>query len=408
MARKYEKLTSRFCRTVTEPGFYNDGGGLNLKVGPTGGKSGVFRYQIAGRTRDMGLGPYPDVGLAEFREAAAACRALRRKGLDPIVERDRAKPQRQAAIPTFRWCAERYIADHQAGWRDPKHGRDWANSLATYAYPVLGQMPVDAIGLPEVLRIIQPYWESKTVTIDRVRSRIELTLAWATTRGYRQGDNPARWKGHLETLLPKKSRITKVEHLAALPYAEMPSFMARLRSAEGIAARALELAILTCTRSNEVLGVKWSEIDLAGRLWVIAPERMKGNREHRVPLSAAAMAVLEAMQKVRTGDFVFAGPRNGRTLHERSMLGLLNRLSADTKITVHGFRSAFSDWVTETTSFTREEREMALAHAVGNATELAYRRTDLFAKRRALAEAWARFLGGASAEVVTLPQRAAG
>jgi integrase len=407
MARHYEKLTSRFCRTVTKRGFYADGGGLYFKYGETGGRSWVFRYQIKGRTRDMGLGPYPDVGLAEAREAAAEQRRIRRLRLDPIDERNKSRPQRQAT-PTFQWCAEHYIADHRAGWRYPKHGRDWENSLATYAFPVIGKLPVDAVDLAAVLRVIQPHWETKTVTIDRVRSRIELTLAWATTRGYRQGDNPARWKGHLETLLPKKSKVAKVEHMAALPYAEMPAFMTKLRKEEDSAARALELAILTAGRSKELLGAKWSEMDLEARLWVVPAERMKGGREHRVPLSEAAMAVLAAMQQVRAGEFVFPGARAGGRLHERVMLDLLKRLLPGSGVTVHGFRSAFSDWVTETTGYSVEEREMALAHAVGTAVERAYRRTDLFAKRRALAEAWAKFLGGEKAQVVALPQRAAG
>jgi integrase len=409
MARQYEKLTSRFCRTVTKPGLYSDGGDLYLKVGPSGAKSWVFRYQINGRTRDMGLGPYHTIGLAEARRKALECRQLRHNGLDPMVERDKSRPQWQAAIPTFRWCAEQYIADHQAGWRNPKHGRDWENSLATYAYPLIGKLPVDAIDLAAVLRVIQPHWESKTVTMDRVRSRIELTLAWATIRGYRQGDNPAKWQGHLETLLPRKSRIAKVAHMAALPYAEAPGFVARLRAKEGVTARALELLILTCTRSNEVLGARWSEIDLPARLWVIPAERMKkGDREHRVPLSAAAVAVLEAMQAVRTGDFVFPGSRAGGRLHERVMLDLVGRMLPDRGITVHGFRSAFSDWCAEQTGFSSEVRELALAHAVGDKVIEAYRRGDMFDKRRRLAEAWAKFLSGTSGEVVSLPQRAAG
>jgi integrase len=405
MARQYNKLTSRFCRTVTKPGLYSDGGGLYFKFGETGGRSWVFRYQINGRTRDMGLGPYPDVGLAEARDAAAECRRIRRQGLDPIVERDKAKPRQ--AVPTFRECAEHYIADHQAGWRNPKHGRDWENSLATYAYPVIGKMSVDAVDLAAVLRVIQPHWESKTVTMDRVRSRIELTLAWATTRGYRQGDNPARWKGHLETLLPKKSKVAKIAHMAALPYADMPVFMAKLRSEDGVTARALEFAIVTASRSNEVLGAEWGECDREAGIWTIPGERMKSEREHRVALSPAALAVLDQMAAVRTSDYVFPGPRNGHTLHERSMLDLLNRLSPDTKATVHGFRSAFTDWAVERTNFPREVRELALAHAVGDKVEQAYRRSDMFQKRRALAEAWARFLGGEKAQVVALPQRAA-
>jgi integrase len=405
MARQYEKLTSRFCRMVIKRGLYGDGGGLNFKVGPTGGKSWVFRSKSNGRTRDMGLGRYPDVGLAEARDKALECRRLRRNGLDPIVERDKSKPRLE--IPTFRQCAERYIADNQAAWRNPKHKRDWENSLATYAYPVIGNLSADAVDLAAVLRVIQPHWESKTVTMDRVRSRIELILAWATTRGYRQGDNPAQWRRNLETLLPKKSRITKVEHMAALPYAEAPAFMARLREEEGIAARALELAILTCTRSNEVLGARWSEIDLAARLWVIPAERMKTEREHRVPLSEAAVAVLEAMQAVRISDLVFPGPRAGGRLHERVMLDLLKQLLPDMVVTVHGFRATFSTWVTEQTRFTPEERELALAHAVGNKVVEAYQRSDMFDRRRRLAEAWERHLNGSPGEVIALPQRAA-
>jgi integrase len=404
MARTYEKLNTLKCRRLTTPGLYGDGGGLYLRIGPTGAKSWIFRYRRGGKDHDVGLGSCRNHTLAEARERARRCRRQLDDGLDPLTEKRKTR-QARSVSPPFKQCAAEFIAAHEAGW-SAKHRKDVQNSLANYAYPVIGILPVSVIDTPAVLRVLSPVWNDKTVTLDRVRARIEAVLDSAKTRGYRDGENPARWKGHLEHTLAKKAKVAKVEHLAALPYAEMPAFMTKLRKEEDSAARALELAILTAGRSKELLGAKWSEMDLEARLWVVPAERMKGGREHRVPLSAPAMAVLRAMQAVRQNDFVFPGPRNGQTLHERSMLTVLTKLAPGA--TVHGTaRSSFTDWAVERTHFPAEARQLALAHAVGDKVEEAYRRSDMFARRRELAEAWSRYLDGTQGDVVALPLRAA-
>jgi integrase len=381
---------------------YADGGGLYLRADPGGAKSWVFRYAIAGRQRDLGLGSAADFSLAEARDRALAARKLIADGQDPIEAkkaRRRADAVASATAMTFQACAEAYIAAHQAGWRNAKHAAQWPSTLEAYVYPVLGALPVQAIDVGLVMKALEPIWHTKIETASLVRGRIESVLDWAKARGYREGENPARWRGHLENLLPKKTKVRRVEHHAALPYPEIADFMAELRSTDGIAVRAFEFAILTAARTGEVVGARWAEFDLVARLWTIPGPRMKAGREHRVPLSEPVLVLLTGLQ--REGDRVFP-------IGKMAMAMVLRRMGRD-GLTVHGFRSTFSDWCAEQTNFPSEVRELALAHAVGNAVEAAYRRGDLFEKRRQLAEAWAHYCDGeepAESKVVRLAGRA--
>ena len=397
-------LTARRAETQKAPGLFADGGGLYLAV-TGGGKSWIFRYQVAGRRRDMGLGSADTFTLAEAREKAREARRLVAEGVDPIEARRAGRAAKALAAQkamTFKEVAERYIEAHKAGWRNAVHAKQWPSTLETYAYPVFGSLPVSAIDVGLVTKAIEPIWTAKPETAGRVRGRIEAILDYATARKWRTGENPARWRGHLETLLAKRSKVRRVAHHAALPYAEMAAFMAELRGQEGTAARALEFAILTAARTGEVIGARWTEINFAERLWTLPAERMKGGREHRVPLAPAALAIVENLAATRRGDFVFAGAKGG-ALSNMSMLMLLRRMGRG-ELTAHGFRSSFRDWAAERTGFPAEVAEMALAHVVGNQVEAAYRRGDLFAKRRQLAESWAKFCYAAPAagEVVSL------
>jgi integrase len=341
MAREIGKLAAVGLSRLS-PGWHGDGGGLYLQVTGSGSRTWVFRFMLHGRARWMGLGALHTISLAEARIKARECRRLLLDGLDPIEARQAKRAGERFAAATaltFRECAERYIEAHQAGWRSPKHAKEWPRSLATYAYPVFGALPVQAVDVGLVMKVLEPIWQTKTETAARLRGRIESVLDWATTRGYRKGENPARWRGHLENLLPKRSRVRRVAHHPALPYAELPAFMVELREQSGTAARALEFAILTAARTGEVLGARWDEIDADGRLWAIPAERMKGGREHRVPLSAPASAILANLE--RKGNRVFG-------MGKAAMLEFLNR--SHPECTVHGFRSTFSDWCTERTS----------------------------------------------------------
>jgi integrase len=385
---------------------YPDGNGLYLRVAPGGSKSWILRYRHRGRRHDLGLGPYPLIGLADARQRANQRRRLLVDGIDPLADRRAqraaAAVERMKAI-TLRQAAESYIDAHAAGWRGGKQEAQWRQSLTAYAYPTIGDLPVQAIDTAAVLSVLEPIWRTKTETATRVRLRIEAVLSWATARGYRAaGDNPARWRGHLDNLLPARAKVQRVEHHPALPYGEVAAFMAELRPDTNIAARALELLILTATRSGEVLQAKWDEIDLPSRLWTVPAERTKSGRAHRVPLSDMAMAVLERMAAIRLNDYVLPGRRG--PLARTAMFDQLRKMGrAD--LTTHGFRSTFRDWCAERTNFPREVAEMALAHTVGDAVERAYQRSDLFTKRRQLADAWAKFCDAPAVtggEVVTL------
>ena len=399
-ARVINKLTTVQVRQARRRGLYGDGGGLFLQVGAGGAKSWVFRFKQAGRLRVMGLGPVHTVSLAEARDKATDCRKLRLNGVDPIDDRRAARSAAKfeaAKAITFEQCAEAYIAAHKAGWRSEKHAAQWPSTLASYVYPVLGSLSVQAVDVALVMRVLEQkiagagdeaLWRARPETASRVRGRIESILDWATARGYREGENPARWRGHLENLLPPRSKVRRVEHHAALPYPEIGAFMAELRAIGGIAARALEFTILTAARTGEAVGARWGEINFPDRLWTVPGERMKAGKEHRVPLSNAALAILGDLAAIRSDDHVFPGGRVGRPLSNMAMLMLLRRMSRG-DLTAHGFRSSFRDWAAECTSFPTEVAEMALAHTVSDKVEAAYRRGDLFQKRRQLTEAWA-------------------
>lgn len=410
------KLSAVEVAKAKGPAVLHDGGGLYLRIAPTGAKSWVFRFQIAGKRRDMGLGPYPDVTLARAREKASAHRAQSREGADPIAAK-RAERQAQllaeAKGRTFREVAEEYIARNEAGWRNAKHRQQWRNTLATYVYPVIGNLPVAAVDTGLVVQVLDPIWATKPETAGRVRGRIEAVLDTATVRGYREGPNPAQWRGNLAHVLPARSKVRRVEHHAALPFGELPEFVAALGARPGMAARALEFLIYTAARTGEALGATWGEIDIGAKVWTIPAARMKAGREHRVPLSAAALDVLDRVRplalltdgKPDPAAPVFPGPRRALPMSNMTMLMLLRRMGRQ-DLTAHGFRSSFSDWAAERTAYPREVVEMALAHAVENKVEAAYRRGDLFEKRRQLMEAWERFcaLPAASGDVV--PMRA--
>jgi integrase len=410
MARSLERLTALGVSRAKVPGYYPDGAGLYLQITATGAKSWVYRFMLAGKAREMGLGPLPDTSLSEARGKALEARKLRREGIDPIERRKatRAAARLDAALAiTFKECAARYIASHSKGWRTRKHAELWTNTLATYAEPVLGALPVQGISTRLVMDVLEPIWAKKPETAGRVRQRIESVLDWARVHGYREDENPARWRGHLDNLLPPQAKVARVVHHPALPYVETGSFMAALRTQEGVGAKALEFAILTAGRTGEVLGARWDEVDLDSKTWIIPAGRMKGEREHRVPLSAPAIAVVAALKQNRTGDHVFPGGKTGRPLSNMAMLVLLRRMNRS-DLTVHRFQSTFRDWAAERTAYPNEVVEMALAHAVGNKVEAAYRRGDLFEKRRRLMDDWAAFCESPAVSGKVMPIRGAG
>ena len=395
MARTIGRLTALKVDKAKRPGMYADGGGLYLRVTFSGTKNWVFRFMLNGRPRWMGVGPLHTIGLAEARNRAAGFRLQRHDGVDPIEKRRAERLQGRldaAKAVSFKECAARYIASHRAGWRNPKHAAQWEATLATYAEPVIGVLSVQGIDTALVIKVLEAIWTTKPETAGRVRGRIESILDWAKVRGYRAGENPARWRGHLDKLLPARSKVQRVEHHAALPYTELPGFLASLREQEGIAARALEFAILTAARTGEVIGARWSEMDLLDKTWTVPPGRMKAGREHRVPLTARAIAILQEMQPHRhTHDaFVFPGANLGRPLSNMAFLMVLRRMGRG-DVTAHGFRSSFRNWAAERTNFPAEVAEMALAHTVSDKTVAAYNRSDLFERRRRLMAAWATF-----------------
>ena len=414
------KLNTARLRTLTKPGAYGDGGGLYVQVRGPEHRSWLFRFKLHGRARLMGLGPLPDVSLAEARELATVARKLVRQGVDPIERRRaaRAEAAAKAGLNTFREVAEAYIAAHEPGWRNAKHRQQWRNTLETYAYPVIGSLGVAAVDTGAVMRVLEPIWREAPETASRLRGRIEAVLDYASARGWRSGDNPARWRGHLANLLPARGKIARVVHHAALGWREIGAFMTALRAQDGVGAKALEFAILTAARSGEVRGARWPEIDLAAGIWTVPAGRMKGGREHRVPLSEPALAVLSAIEPLRpapcsdTGAspdaLIFPGRKSGKPLSDMSLTAVLRRMGRG-DLTAHGFRSTFRDWCAETTGYPREVAEAALAHALSDKVEAAYRRGDLFQKRRRLMEDWAEFCGRpapAMGEVVHLREPA--
>lgn len=411
MARKAAELGALAVQRLSQPGLHFVGGvaGLALQVKTTAARSWILRATVGGKRRDIGLGGFPDVTLAQAREKARAVREQVRQGVDPVAERRAAIGRlraEQAAAMTFEKASKTYVEAHEASWRNPKHAQQWRSTLEQYAYPVMGAALLRDIELRHVMAVLSPIWQEKTETASRLRGRIERVLDWATVCGHREGPNPARWKGHLDKLLARPAKIATIEHHAALPVAEMGDFMARLRKAEGIGARALEFAILTAARSGEVRGATWSEIDLDDAVWTVPAERMKAGREHRVPLTPAAILLLKALPRMAGSDYVFVAARGGR-LSDMTLTAVLRRMGVDA--VPHGFRSTFRDWAAECTNHAREAAEMALAHTIENKVEAAYRRGDLFEKRRAMMEDWAGFCGSGSGfmKLVKLVERQA-
>ncbi len=405
MGRKAKELSALAISKFNTAGLHFVGGvgGLAMQITPTGARSWILRVMVAGKRRDMGLGGFPDVTLAGAREAARKAREKIKAGIDPIEEARAARSTlaaARAAALTFEQCAIAFIAVKETEWANSKHAQQWRNTLATYAYPVIGKLLVRDVEQSHVLRILEPIWADKTETATRLRGRIESVLDWATVRKYRTGDNPARWKGHLDKLLATPGKIAKVEHLAALPYTELGVFMVELRKQEGMGAKALEFAILTAVRSGEVRGASWAEIDLAEKVWVIPAGRMKMKVEHRVPLTGEAIALLKTMPRIGETDLIF--PNNkGTALSDMTLTAVLRRMGV--AVTAHGFRSTFRDWAAERTNYPRDVCEMALAHSIGDKVEAAYRRGDLFEKRTRLMRDWAKFCGMVATAATVTP-----
>lgn len=407
------KLTAKQIENLTTPGTYEDGEGLRLLIKPNGKKYWVLRFQLAGKRREMGLGTYPAVGLKEARQNSSDKRRLLRDGIDPLQARDDERTALQAAehhrirkSVTFQDVSNDYIEAHRAGWKNVKHAQQWTNTLATYAAPVIGELATNQITTEHLLEILKPIWASKAETASRVRNRIELVLDAAKARGLREGENPARWRGHLDKLLPPSSKAKRTQNHPALPYSELSRFIQALNSVEGLSACALKMTILTACRTSEVLDADWSEVDLKAKLWSIPAARMKAGKVHTVPLSAPLIALLEGLPRIKGSSLVFPGTRKGRPISNMAMLMTLRRMDQkdledggkgwrdrnDRVITAHGFRSTFRDWAAECTHHAREVCELALAHVVANGAEAAYWRSDLLEKRRSLMAEWADFV----------------
>tara|TARA_B100000700_G_scaffold325341_1_gene433816 strand:- start:946 stop:2145 length:1200 start_codon:yes stop_codon:yes gene_type:complete len=393
------KLTTRGVQKLVreaKPGLTNDGEGLYLKIGKKGGASWIYRFRRNGKLRDMGLGSYSDVSLAEARARAGKNRSLIKEGLDPL-EAKVEEEQVDEATPTFTSCAARYIMSHRRSWRNAKHARQWVSTLKAYARPVIGNKPVDEVTTQDVLKILSPIWTSKTETAKRVQGRIENVLDYAAAHNYRDPVNPARWRGHLDKLLAKPSRVKQVSHHPAMPYDDVAAFMAELQGYTSVSSKALQFLILTATRTSEVLRADWLELDLNNQTWTIPADRMKARREHRVPLSRQAVELLAQLPRVKGNSYVFPGARYGRPLSNMAMLQLMRGIGYGQggergDYVPHGFRSSFRDWTGEVTSYPRDVAEMALAHTIENKVEAAYRRGDLFNKRRAMMQNWADFI----------------
>ncbi|TAK78559.1 MAG: site-specific integrase [Aquabacterium sp.] len=407
MPRVAKKLGALEVSRLTKPGMHAVGEvpGLYLQVVESGARTWVLRVNVAGKRREMGLGGYPAVTLADARLRAREEREKADKGVDPIEERlaaRRALKVAQAAALTFEQAAGKYIEAHEAGWKNAKHGQQWRNTLAQHAYPVMGDTPVREVSLHHVLTTLEPIWRKRTETASRLRGRIELVLDWATARGLREGLNPARWRGHLDKLLPQPGKVAKVTHHPAIPLANITKFMKDLQQVPGTGAKALEFTILTAARSGEVRGATWSEIDLKAAVWTVPAGRMKASREHRVPLSEAAVKLLESLPEGKGDSLVFESPRGGQ-LSDMTLTAVMRRMKAEG--VPHGFRSTFRDWAAEKTNYPREVAEMALAHTIGDKVEAAYRRGDLFEKRRHMMQEWADFLAQPATTAKVVPMK---
>jgi len=407
--RQLHRLSARAVSTKKRPGRYGDGGGLYLEIGPGGTKAWIFRYRspLTKKARHMGLGALHSVGLPEAREKAATQRNLILSGLDPIEVREEENRKRAAEAVkavTFSQCASAYIQSHRPGWRNEKHGDQWENTIRIYCEPLIGSLAVQDVDNEWVLKILEPIWATKPETASRLRGRIENILDWAKVRGFRSGENPAQWKGNLKHQLPALAKKDRVKHHTAMPFVEVARLIAKLREIPSVAARCLEFTILTAARTNEATQARPDEIDLANATWTIPGSRMKAKREHRVPLSPRAVEIARQTLEQKD-DYLFPGTKPGKPISNMTMLGLLRRMGVD--VTVHGFRSAFRDWAAEQTNFAHEVCEMALAHTIPNAAERAYRRGDLFEKRRKLMDAWATYLDSQQQDGSVLPLRSA-
>lgn len=408
MARKAKELSPLEVSRLNTPGYHHVGGvaGLVLQVTRNTNRSWLLRVMIGGKRREIGLGGYPDVTLAGAKEKARSLRDKIEAGVDPVAERIEARSRLAAAVAasmTFREAAGNYIATYEAGWKSAKHAAQWNATLESYAFPKIGELQVTHIDTPHILDILEPIWTNKTETASRLRGRIECILDWAKVRGLRKGENPARWKGHLDHILPPRSKVQKTKHHAALDYREVGKFIRALRSVDGTGARALEFAILTAARSGEVRGARRSEINMAEGFWTIPADRMKAEREHRIPLAPDAIKLLQNLQTENGCDLLFPNAKNGQ-LSDMTLTSVIRRMNEDTEkcvqagwrdssgsvITAHGFRSTFRDWAGETTAYPREVIEHALAHQLADKAEAAYARGTLFEKRRRLMDDWAK------------------
>jgi integrase len=420
MPKKLSKALTPMQVKHAKPGRHADGEGLHLLVKQTGAKSWVYRFMLDGKARDVGLSRCPEaiellqkVGgdeltLAQARDVAAIYRMKVKAGIDPLAQRHAvaaaaaaAQQAKEAANVSFKMAAATYIASNKDNWRNAKHSAQWTSTLAKHAYPIIGDMVVADIETVHVLKVLEPIWKKTPETAGRVRGRIESVLDAAKVRGYRDGENPARWRGHLDQILPARTRLSRGHHKAA-PYGSVPDILRKLRSRDAVGALALEFTILTAARTGEVIGATWAEVDLEKGVWTVPASRMKAGREHRVPLSPRALEILQQMKDLE-GAFLFPSPK-GRQLSGMAMAMLLRRMFSD--VTVHGFRSSFRDWAAECTAYPHEVCEMALAHTIANKAEAAYRRGDVFEKRRRLMEDWATYCAGEGiSEAEIIPMR---
>ena len=390
-----EKLNVKQVKSLTTKGMYNDGGGLNLRITSTGNKSWIYRYMINHKSRNAGLGKYPDISLSAARAAAKVMRSQVAAGIDPLDSKAESKTtaikaaaaEQTKAERTFKWCAEQYIKVQEPEWKNPKHRQQWTNTLVMYAFPSIGSTPITDIDTNAVLSVLEPIWLTKNETASRVRGRLERILSWAKVKGYRSEQNPALWRGHLDHLLPKPSKVQTVKHFTALPYKDISAFVTQLQKQSGMASKALEFSIMTACRTQEVLGCRWDEIDFEGAIWTIPAGRMKMGKEHKVPLPTSVTHLLSSLPK--TCDFVFPSQKH-KCLTNMAMPKCIKRMKYD--CTVHGMRSCFRDWAAEETNFPNQVCEMALAHTIGNAAEAAYRRGELLNKRRKLLEEWSEYI----------------
>jgi integrase len=403
---KLNRLNALTVQRATKPGLLLDGGGLALQISKSGSKSWVFRYTLNKRTRMMGLGPITTVTLIEARDKAAEYRKQLQSGVDPLEaknDRRQKKDLESLKLITFDECAHSYIESHKSGWKHQKHAVQWRASLKNYASPIIGHLPVQSIDTKLVMAVLQPIWHSKTETASRVRSRMELILAWAKVRGYRDGESPAQWRNHLDKLLPAPNKVSKPKHFAALDFNKINEFISSLRKHNGVTPLALEFIILTASRSTEARLATWQEINFEESLWILPPIRMKAGVEHRVPLSHRAIEILKELKATSQNQYVFPNQTSGKPLSDMAILQLARRTGYN--VTVHGFRSAFRDWASEKTSHSSEVCEAALAHTNRNKTESAYRRGDLLLKRRALMNDWAKYCGAPTGNGASVIER---